>query len=319
MRSRRKHVRAGFTLIELLVVVAIIAVLMMLLLPAIQRVREAANKVRCANNLGQIGLAWHMFHQDHQRFPDGGRHWGAARSWASVRVPAQPPHQEWGWAYQILPYLEQEPLYKNTSDSVVRRTPVPSYFCPSRRPPQILSNGRAPIDYAGCIGNWSQVNGLLVRSVWVWNSTRNRWEVRTPRLVQLTRGSIPDGTSNTIMVAEKRLNGSRVGLAQSDDNEGYTAGWDHDIYRGAGTYTRIIGGRRVVIQRHPAQDYFAARDPLDPAINYGGGRFGSAHTASFNACFADRSVRTIRYSVNFTVFTRACRRNDGQVYNADDL
>ena len=283
--------RHAFTLIELLVVVAIIAVLMMLLLPAIQRVREAANKVRCANHLGQIGLAFHMFHHDYQRFPDAGRHWTTARNF-SGSVPVAAPRQQWGWAYQILPYIEQEPLYKNTSNAVVQRTPVPLYFCPTRRAPMVINN-RAMIDYAGC-GGTNDVNGLVTRN---WNGTPGTF---VERRVQLTQGSIPDGTSNTILVAEKALNIGRLGAAQPDDNEGYACGWDQDIIRWA---------RAVPIQ-----------DPNSSSSSVTGGqRFGSSHTASFNACFGDRSVRAIRYTVNLTVFQRACRREDGQVYNAGDL
>src|SRR5262245_46642638 len=95
--------RLGFTLIELLVVVAIIGILIALLLPAVQRVREAASRVSCQNNLKQLGLAIHHHHDLYERFPSGG--WG----WYWVGEPSRPSDhtQPGGWAYNLLPFVEQ--------------------------------------------------------------------------------------------------------------------------------------------------------------------------------------------------------------------
>src|SRR5437660_7511105 len=125
---RRKR---AFTLIELLVVIAIIAILIGLLVPAVQKVREAAARAQCSNNLKQIGLGMHMYQDTYKKLPTG---------W--VTSPAAQPNPGWSWSLIILPYIEQAPLFNTIGANLttpggppgataLMQTPVPIYQCPS--------------------------------------------------------------------------------------------------------------------------------------------------------------------------------------------
>src|SRR5262245_11604920 len=130
------HVRRGITLIELLVVIAIIAVLLGLLLAAVQKVREAASRIRCANNLKQIGLALHNYHDVCDRFPPAG-------TGLAMPDPRYPNHGPWPF---LLPYLEQQQLYRqyrldvswyDPPNEAARTKPLRILQCPSAEPDRI--------------------------------------------------------------------------------------------------------------------------------------------------------------------------------------
>src|SRR5262245_10843060 len=123
--------RKGFTLIELLVVISVISILIGLLLPAVQKVREAAARIQCQNNLHQIGLALHNYHDAKQAFPPG---YVATVPYTDGATDTTPG---WGWAAYLLPYIEQDNLFRQLNfnqpvqNSPAIQTMVKPYLCPS--------------------------------------------------------------------------------------------------------------------------------------------------------------------------------------------
>jgi len=183
--------RAGFTLIELLVVIAIIAILIGLLLPAVQKVREAAARMKCSNNLKQMGIAMHSYQ-------DANPSKGLPTGW--VTSAAAQPNPGWSWSYIILPYIEQSPLYSALNADIA--TPgappsiasqpliistVPIYQCPSDSSITLNSN----------FGGYAKNNYVVNR----WVTGPNTNSLPAPLTIQ----AIPDGSSNTLLVGERDM------------------------------------------------------------------------------------------------------------------
>jgi prepilin-type N-terminal cleavage/methylation domain-containing protein/prepilin-type processing-associated H-X9-DG protein len=295
MSSPRPLGRRGFTLIELLVVIAIIAILIGLLLPAVQKVRAAAARAQCQNNLKQLGLAAHNYHDSVGALPSGGTGWWIPPTYVAPGQPAVGSSQQGGWGFQILPYIEQDNVFKGSGQGsiagcqiVAISSPIKMFFCPARRPPMVLAAtgnwyppsgtfGHAPTDYAA--GNL-EGNGAIA-----YGYSGNNFR------------AITDGLSNTILFGDKRMDLTYLGQYQSDDNEGYTSGWDHDTVR------------------------LTSVPPL-PDTNNGSGwgeeRFGSSHSGGiFNAALCDGSVRSINYSISQTTFANLGSISDGNVLGSD--
>ncbi len=298
--ARMGSPRRGFTLIELLVVIAIIGILIALLLPAVQKVREAANRVQCANNLKQIGLAFHSYHDVNDRLPDGGKN-GSDAPVSDPNATTYPSsRKEWSWTWQILPYIEEQNLAQlpqtTANDRLIEKTPVKIYYCPSRRPPA-LYDGYAKVDYAGNGGTGGDGSG----------GTLIRMGAGRIRLADIT-----DGTSNTLLLGEKRLKLDKFGVCY-DDNEGYVSpGWDSEIVRFA---THDLDQED---NYGPSPDIRVTMTPPFTDPDTGLDQFGSSHPSGINAVLADGSVRTIRFHPDRTAFQRLCLRADGQPVNLDD-
>ncbi|MFH1300302.1 MAG: DUF1559 domain-containing protein [Planctomycetota bacterium] len=302
------NIRRGFTLIELLVVIAIIAILVALLLPAVQQAREAARRTQCKNNLKQIGLAFHNFHDAYDRLPTGARD-GAGASFACCNATER---VGWSWSYQILPFMEQSNVYELGTDAdpvgtypLVGRAGIKAFYCPTRRKPTSYGSGYYRSDYAG---NGGQRSGGITNSV----STGKRGVVVQTTSREIRINDIKDGSSNTIMVAEKALHPDRHGLDGGDNEPWNNAGWDECVIRhGAGiTSAGVEYGLTPLYDTDAPTDTIAVTDKGGVSWTNWHPFFGSAHSGGMNACLADGAVRLISYNIDGEVMRRISLTDD---------
>jgi prepilin-type N-terminal cleavage/methylation domain-containing protein len=259
-----KSIRRGFGMIELLVVIAIIAFLIALLVPAVQKVREAATRTQSTNNVKQIGLAFHNFHDVFKQMPFNGSDAAANNVKYSKAAKAQ-DSKSGSWAFQILPFIEQDNTFRN----VDRKAAIPTYLCTGRNRPKLeTSNGG---------GAWTDFfyNNYL-------NDPMNA-EKPDAADKKITFVNITDGTSNTIMVGHGNI-----------DTTQYQAEKDVKLSTnifGGGTFGTARAGKNAAAN---PQGVTLQRD-TDKAPDMGswGGPFPNGAIMGF----CDGSVRFIPYTV----------------------
>ena len=321
--------RRGFTLIELLVVIAIIGVLIGLLLPAVQKVREAAARLSCQNKLKQIGLALHGFHGVHERLPPAYDYvpppGGPPKPWFPPPPPKLPPAWDklppdffidpvdpgWGWAAHLLPHLEQDPLHRRidftkptTSPSAadVRTTPLAAYTCPADRetgPYMMYSMAGNMVDeastnsYAACYG----AMGLLAAEPDKGNGVFSRNS-------KTRLGEITDGTSSTLAVGERPALFAKAPWVGAVTNAVISTTPNAPVYSSS-THTAPVMPMARVWTR-PLNDPWS--NPLD---------FFSPHSLVANFVYADGSVHAIPFSADLGVVQALATRAGGETVSPD--
>lgn len=324
--------RRGFTLIELLVVIAIIAVLIALLLPAVQQAREAARRTTCRNNLKQLGLALHNYHDTHTVFPPGV---------CLANTAAADQQRGYGWGVYVLPFIDQSTIYQRVAftfpaDFSQLQAELAAYKCPSD--PNNLgqatwdtttystsgnnANGQpcgSPSDTAadwgasgGCRSNPSTSGtGFAARANYIANSGSSNLAAGTAATSAIGNGvfwansnvrirDVIDGMSVTFLAGERpNGQGSTAWAGTYFDQAGSPGGFG----AGAGSPAAQLNGGRHVLGSTNSR----------PNQNRAG--FGSAHTGGCHMLLGDGAVRFINDNIDNTTWQRLSLRQDGQVIN----
>jgi prepilin-type N-terminal cleavage/methylation domain-containing protein/prepilin-type processing-associated H-X9-DG protein len=342
--------RAGFTLIELLVVIAIIAVLIGLLLPAVQKVREAANRMSCTNNLKQIGLAAHAYHDANGRFPPAVLMPYAKESIDPLTGGSANPFGP-NWAIFLLPFIEQQNLYAQANPTSysgtttlnnfasynltwrqVRGVKIKTYLCPSDSgadTPFTGPNG-APPEANWARGNYACSSGSADTD----HHINGNPGVPNPPYPGLSKGpvmsinygcrigDIADGTSNTFLFHEVR-----IGLNSADKRGTWALGMPGASLVCAGRDGNPTPNDMLdqadEIEGCPDFWYpgIGTRDGMgcvnDPSSYGMAAQARSRHSGGVNSCFADGHVQFITNSISQLTWVLLQSTNDGQVLGND--
>jgi prepilin-type N-terminal cleavage/methylation domain-containing protein len=303
--------RRGFTLIELLVVIAIIAILIALLLPAVQQAREAARRTQCKNNLKQIGLGVHNYHDIYNVFPVG-----------NIVLPYG--HGPTAWI-AILPQIDQAPLFNSlnfestspaghwwfgagavhVNAAALNARTVPAYICPSMTLPSVRTSAYGTPANAPMRGSYVLMEGAEGLTQ-VQNDATNGIRSEGGSFLRnraLNFRDFTDGSSNVAMVLEqsgRSFNGTAVVDGRADRNDGY--------WMGSGGDTRCFNTTTL---RHPigatnATLAAAGGQACNSLVN-------SEHTGGVHALLGDGTIRFLSANIDFTLSRNLVTRNDGAV------
>lgn len=306
----------GFTLIELLVVIAIIGALVALLLPAVQAAREAARRSQCVNNIKQIALAMHNYHDTNGCFP-----------FALIQA-----NDKYSCFTGVLPYLEQAPLFAAYNTNVGPRKPentttssttVQTYICPSMtlpyaKPDIANADYLAPTSYATSNGNayadlysrrhiYGEPKGVIIGA-----STTNSGDTASPLTTvacpPINVSAITDGSSNTVFIGEQDYALKNDFFSSTSPKAGQFRGgqgvWAHGYPRGLNFSTWGKLNNHMITSDNTSEDS-------------GIYSFRSQHSGGVNFAFSDGSIRFVKDSVSKPIYRSLSTRAGGEVISAD--
>jgi len=350
--SRPSSRRFAFTLIELLVVIAIIAILIGLLLPAVQKVREAAARTKCTNNLKQLGIALQAYHDVYNKLPVG---------------EFNDDNVNWGWGTAILPYIEQGNVYTALNSSLVVTTTggaytsgffaifipgggpnqisnappgfnadnintagivnvtagggvakasIPVYICPSDPWPNNTTNGYGKLNYLACMG--SDVSQGVFNS-WSTPGYQNATGVlvhsnNNNNTAAFALTAITDGTSNTVLLGEVSANrlSNRYGMGETNRFPIWAGG--NPAHGGQGHQHNYF---RIMDVNYPLNSTNTATDSAGDSALFLDRAFNSNHTGGANFLRGDGSVKFVSNGVSAVAYRAAGTRNGGEVNSID--
>jgi prepilin-type N-terminal cleavage/methylation domain-containing protein len=334
MNVRRTHPR-GFTLIELLVVIAIIAILIGLLLPAVQKVRQASARMSSANNLKQILLACHAYHDARGYLPYNGMRPSSSTPAPNQGLPNSTIDGTGSYLYQILPYVEQGNLYRSwnytaapgpnqyptTSPLSATNHPelmisVKTFLCPgrSRQGFHTLETVQTGYTCAGPVTDYA-INTSINRppdNTWLTNNGSTDF-MDTRKTIQ----GIPDGSSGTILVAGNSIYTTQYTDGGDNVNGLWDESWARGGYGGSGRPGRYSSSNTAAGQA----TYVLVQDQPPPPAGQPKtitGTFGGPFPGGALAGFADGHVQSVNWGVSSQVLCYLTVPNDGQVVNSND-
>ncbi len=317
--------RPGFTLIELLVVIAIIAVLIGLLLPAVQKVRDAAGRINCANSMKQMGLALHHYHDTHGSFPPALRYNERPPTWqgfnANIHVPGW--HLYWSWMARIMPFYEQDNLYR-VADEWARSGDVNrnGRWVPANNPARgiVLQIWICPADSRTLLAANAQGRNVALTGYLGVSGLRGDLQGDRSGMLSVNRvvrlAEVTDGTSNTLLVGERP--------PTSDLLFGW---WFYGLgIDGAGSGDVVLGARdnrqvellvtesdpQVAHYRHCVGKMKVGLHPGQITNHCDQAHFWSLHASGANFLMADGSVRFLSHQAD-DILPALATRNGGEV------